>query len=172
MGEKTRQAYGVDLGQLGAWAAARDLEPGDLGHRDLRRFAAVLGENGAAKTTVARKLAALDQVSVEAADRRQLARDRGLGGAVLAQHAGEAAQLAVAQVERAEVVPGRPLAQLAQVDAVRAARLLPHAAGPLPVVEGGQGPLPTSLSRGGCLLRQHAGRTGRDRRSADRSRPG
>jgi integrase/recombinase XerC/integrase/recombinase XerD len=59
MGEKTRHAYGVDLAQLGAWAASHDLGPGDLGHRELRRFAAVLGENGAAKTTVARKLAAI-----------------------------------------------------------------------------------------------------------------
>jgi site-specific recombinase XerD len=59
MGEKTRRAYGVDLGQLGAWAAAQGLGPGELGHRELRRFASVLGENGAAKTTVARKLAAI-----------------------------------------------------------------------------------------------------------------
>ena len=59
MGEKTRRAYGVDLAQLGAWASGQGLDPGDLGHRELRRFAAVLGENGAAKTTVARKLAAI-----------------------------------------------------------------------------------------------------------------
>jgi site-specific recombinase XerD len=59
MGEKTRRAYGVDLAQLGAWAAGQDLGPGDLGHRELRRFASVLGESGAAKTTVARKLAAI-----------------------------------------------------------------------------------------------------------------
>jgi site-specific recombinase XerD len=59
MGEKTRRAYGVDLGQLGAWAAEHGRGPHDLGHRDLRRFASVLGENGAAKTTVARKLAAI-----------------------------------------------------------------------------------------------------------------
>jgi site-specific recombinase XerD len=59
MGEKTRRAYGVDLGQLAEWAAGRGLEPTELGHRDLRRFAAVLGERGAAKSTVARKLAAI-----------------------------------------------------------------------------------------------------------------
>jgi site-specific recombinase XerD len=59
MGEKTRHAYGVDLGQLAGWAAARDVEPGDVSHRDLRRFAAVLGEGGAAKSTVGRKLAAI-----------------------------------------------------------------------------------------------------------------
>jgi site-specific recombinase XerD len=59
MGEKTRRAYGVDLAQLARWAAGRGLEPAALSHRDLRRFAAVLGERGAAKSTVARKLAAI-----------------------------------------------------------------------------------------------------------------
>jgi site-specific recombinase XerD len=59
MGEKTRRAYGVDLRQLAGWAGGRELRPGDVTHRDLRRFAAVLGENGAAKSTVARKLAAI-----------------------------------------------------------------------------------------------------------------
>jgi site-specific recombinase XerD len=59
MGEKTRRAYGVDLAQLGEWAAAQELGPRDLGHRELRRFASVLGEKGAAKTTVSRKLAAI-----------------------------------------------------------------------------------------------------------------
>jgi integrase/recombinase XerC len=59
MGEKTRRAYGVDLAQLGEWAAERGLRPKDVSHRDVRRFAAVLGENGAAKSTVARKLAAI-----------------------------------------------------------------------------------------------------------------
>ena len=59
MGEKTRRAYGVDLAQLGTWAAGRGLRPTDVSHRDLRRFAAVLSEHGAAKSTVARKLAAI-----------------------------------------------------------------------------------------------------------------
>jgi site-specific recombinase XerD len=59
MGEKTRRAYGVDLAQLAEWAAGRGLEPAAVTHRDLRRFAAVLGERGAAKSTVARKLAAI-----------------------------------------------------------------------------------------------------------------
>jgi integrase/recombinase XerC/integrase/recombinase XerD len=59
MGEKTRRAYGVDLAQLAEWASGRGLGPAALTHRDLRRFAAVLGERGAAKSTVARKLAAI-----------------------------------------------------------------------------------------------------------------
>ena len=59
MGEKTRRAYGADLAQLAGWAAERGLEPGELGHRELRHFAGVVSERGAAKSTVARKLAAI-----------------------------------------------------------------------------------------------------------------
>jgi site-specific recombinase XerD len=59
MGEKTRRAYGVDLGQLAEWAGGHDLAPSELGVRELRRFAGVLSERGAAKSTVARKLAAI-----------------------------------------------------------------------------------------------------------------
>jgi integrase/recombinase XerC/integrase/recombinase XerD len=59
MAEKTRRAYGVDLGQLAEWAAGHDLGPEDLGPRELRRFAGVLSERGASKSTVARKLAAV-----------------------------------------------------------------------------------------------------------------
>ena len=57
--EKTRRAYGVDLGQLAEWATAHDLGPAELGPRELRRFAGVLSERGASKSTVARKLAAI-----------------------------------------------------------------------------------------------------------------
>lgn len=57
--ERTRRAYGADLGQFGEWATAAALEPVAAGHRDLRRYAAALSERGAAKATVARKLAAL-----------------------------------------------------------------------------------------------------------------
>ncbi len=59
MAERTRRAYGVDLGQLAEWAAAQGVEPTGLGARELRRFAGVLSERGAAKSTVARKLAAI-----------------------------------------------------------------------------------------------------------------
>jgi site-specific recombinase XerD len=59
MAEKTRRAYGVDLAQLAGWAEAHDLEPGDVDHRTLRRFAGVLSERGHSKSTVARKLAAV-----------------------------------------------------------------------------------------------------------------
>jgi site-specific recombinase XerD len=57
--ERTRRAYGVDLQQLADWAATQSLDPGAVGHRELRRFAGVLSERGAAKSTVARKLAAV-----------------------------------------------------------------------------------------------------------------
>ncbi len=59
MAERTRRAYGVDVGQLAEWASGNDLEPAELDHRTLRRFAGVLSERGASKSTVARKLAAI-----------------------------------------------------------------------------------------------------------------
>jgi site-specific recombinase XerD len=59
LGEKTRHAYGVDLAQLAEWAGGHGTEPRGLGPRELRRFAGVLSERGAAKSTVARKLAAI-----------------------------------------------------------------------------------------------------------------
>lgn len=59
MADKTRRAYGMDLGQLAAWASGHDLGPEQLDHRTLRRYAGVLSERGASKTTVARKLAAI-----------------------------------------------------------------------------------------------------------------
>src|SRR3954449_7687088 len=59
MSEKTRHAYGVDLGQLAQWAAAQDLGPIELESRALRRFAGVLSGRGPRKSTVARKLAAI-----------------------------------------------------------------------------------------------------------------
>jgi site-specific recombinase XerD len=57
--EKTRRAYGIDLGQFARWASEHDREPEEIGVRDLRRWAAALSERQAAPTTVARKLAAL-----------------------------------------------------------------------------------------------------------------
>jgi integrase/recombinase XerC/integrase/recombinase XerD len=55
--ERTRRAYAVDLGQFVEWAGER--EPGELRHRDVRRYAAGLSSAGAAPATVARKLAAI-----------------------------------------------------------------------------------------------------------------
>jgi site-specific recombinase XerD len=59
LAERTRKAYGVDLGQLADWAEGCGLDPAGLTPRDLRRFAGVLSERGAGKSTVARKLAAV-----------------------------------------------------------------------------------------------------------------
>jgi site-specific recombinase XerD len=73
LGEKTRRAYGVDLGQLAGWASKRELGPTELSHREIRRFAAVLGENGAAKSTVARKLAAIRTFYRHLVERGELA---------------------------------------------------------------------------------------------------
>jgi len=59
MAEKTRRAYGGDLGQLAEWAAGHELGPHQVDHRTLRRYAGVMSERGASKTTIARKLAAI-----------------------------------------------------------------------------------------------------------------
>jgi integrase/recombinase XerC/integrase/recombinase XerD len=71
--EKTRYAYGVDVSQLAEWAAGHDLGPKDLGHRELRRFAGVLSERGATKSTVARKLAAVRAFYRRLVERGELA---------------------------------------------------------------------------------------------------
>jgi len=55
--ERTRRAYGVDLGQFVEWAGER--APGEIRHRDVRRYAAGLTAGGLAPATVARKLAAV-----------------------------------------------------------------------------------------------------------------
>ena len=57
--ERTRRAYGVDLAAFTAWAKALRLAPGDLRHRDVRRYAASLSGAGQASTTVARHLASI-----------------------------------------------------------------------------------------------------------------
>jgi site-specific recombinase XerD len=57
--ERTRRAYGVDLGGFAEWAGGQGLGPGDIRHRDVRRYAAGLSNAGAAPATVARKLAAI-----------------------------------------------------------------------------------------------------------------
>jgi integrase/recombinase XerC/integrase/recombinase XerD len=57
--ERTRRAYGVDLGEFVEWAKGRGLGPGDVRHRDVRRYAASLSGAEAAPSTVARKLAAI-----------------------------------------------------------------------------------------------------------------
>jgi integrase/recombinase XerC/integrase/recombinase XerD len=55
--ERTRRAYAVDLGQFVEWAGEKS--PGEIRHRDVRRYAAGLSSGGAAPATVARKLAAI-----------------------------------------------------------------------------------------------------------------
>src|SRR4051812_18653255 len=57
--EKTRRAYGIDVGQFALWATRRGVEPDAVDPRALRRYAAALSESRAAPTTVARKLASL-----------------------------------------------------------------------------------------------------------------
>lgn len=57
--ERTRRAYAVDLAGFAEWLAPQGLAPGDVRHRDVRRFGAGLSSAGAAPATVARKLAAI-----------------------------------------------------------------------------------------------------------------
>ena len=57
--ERSRRAYGVDLGQFKDWAGRAGLGPGEVRHRDVRRYGASLAAAGAAPATVARKLAAI-----------------------------------------------------------------------------------------------------------------
>jgi site-specific recombinase XerD len=59
MAERTRRAYGVDLGQFVEWTKGRGLGVGEVRHRDVRRYAAGLSSSGLAAATVARKLAAI-----------------------------------------------------------------------------------------------------------------
>jgi site-specific recombinase XerD len=55
----TRRAYGTDLRQFASWASERRVEPDGMAYRQLRGYAAALSDRGAAKATVARKLAAV-----------------------------------------------------------------------------------------------------------------
>jgi len=57
--ERTRRAYGVDLGAFAEWSEGQGKGPGDLRYRDVRRFAAGLSSGGAAPATVSRKLASI-----------------------------------------------------------------------------------------------------------------
>jgi integrase/recombinase XerC/integrase/recombinase XerD len=59
--ERTRRAYGIDLGQLAGWCGERGVDPADVDYKTLRRYAAHLSERQVAATTVARKLAASRQ---------------------------------------------------------------------------------------------------------------
>ncbi len=56
---RTMVAYERDLDQLHDWAKGSGLRPDQLGHKDLRRYAASLSAAGRAPATVARKLAAV-----------------------------------------------------------------------------------------------------------------
>lgn len=57
--ERTRKAYAVDLAGFVEWVEPQRSAPGDVRHRDVRRYAAGLSAAGAAPATVARKLASV-----------------------------------------------------------------------------------------------------------------
>jgi len=57
--DRTRRAYAVDLHGFVEWIEPQGRGPGEVRHRDVRRFAAGLSSAGAAPATVARKLASV-----------------------------------------------------------------------------------------------------------------
>ena len=57
---------------MAEWATGCGLDPAGVGTRDLRRFAGVLSERGAAKSTVARKLAAMRTFFGHLVERQEL----------------------------------------------------------------------------------------------------
>jgi integrase/recombinase XerC len=57
--ERTRRAYGVDLGQLALWSSANGVEPSAVDHPVLLGYAGQLARRGAGPRAVARKLAAV-----------------------------------------------------------------------------------------------------------------
>ena len=57
--ERTRRAYGVDLGALALWSSLHGVEPAGVDHAWLQRYAARLASRGAGPRAVDRKLAAI-----------------------------------------------------------------------------------------------------------------
>jgi integrase/recombinase XerC/integrase/recombinase XerD len=57
--ERTRRAYGVDLGALALWSSVHGVEPEGVDHPWLERYAAQLASRGAGPRAIARKLAAI-----------------------------------------------------------------------------------------------------------------
>jgi site-specific recombinase XerD len=55
--DRTRRAYGADIGELATWAAAQGIEPQAVTYRVLRGYVSRHSERGAAPRTLARKLA-------------------------------------------------------------------------------------------------------------------
>ena len=80
MAERTRRAYGRDLGEFASWAASQaEAEPEHVRYRLLRRYAAHLaasareGGRGLSKPSVARKLAAIRTFYRYMVEREELA---------------------------------------------------------------------------------------------------
>jgi site-specific recombinase XerD len=57
--ERTRRAYGVDLGALALWSSVHGVEPEGVDRGWLERYAAQLASRGAGPRAIARKLAAI-----------------------------------------------------------------------------------------------------------------
>lgn len=57
--DRTRRAYGGDIGRLATWAIRHGLKPGEIGYPELRRYAAHLSGQDVSPATVARALASI-----------------------------------------------------------------------------------------------------------------
>ena len=112
-------------------------------------------------------VAVLAQRAVEGAQRRELARDGGGDGVAPGQHGGVAAQVLGADLARRDALGRAPQRELAEVDAVGAARLLGHPAAAQVGVEQrqrlapGRAGLPPILRVRGDVLHRHRQRSGR-----------
>lgn len=72
MSSRTCSAYSADVMQLASWAAGMGVVPGGIDHKMLRRYAAHLGESGAGKGTVARKLSSVRAFYRHMVEREQI----------------------------------------------------------------------------------------------------
>ena len=141
---RSRRSSGVVAGIRSSSSAT------SLGLEHLRQVGVLLGARDQVGG-IRLELAALDQVAVEAADRGQLAGDRRLRGAVLAEHGGEAAQVAVGHVLRARARAPPPTRRAARGRCrTRAASCRPFRAARCQSSNAGEGRRPTSLLRSGC----------------------
>jgi site-specific recombinase XerD len=81
MAERTRHAYGADVGELAHWAADSGLDPEELSYRVLRRYAAHLsssareGGQELSPQSVARKLASIRSFFRQMVERGELAQN-------------------------------------------------------------------------------------------------
>ena len=119
--ERTRRAYGVDLGQLALWSSANGVEPDAVDYPVLRRYAAQLAGRGAGPRTVARKLAAIRSFFTSMVELGEMTREpRGPAAGAEAAAAAAAHAQGRGRGGAAEPDPGHHAARAARPRDVRA----------------------------------------------------